>query len=278
MKLVTVRVDGGSRAGRVDGAEVVLLDHPDVGALLAAGGLDAARTATGPTLALATADLAPVIPTPDKIVCVGLNYADHIAETGRTPPAHPTYFAKYRRALTGPHDPIVLPDPAVSNEVDWEAELCVVIGSEVRRASPAEAATAIAGFCVLNDVSMRDWQMRTGQFLAGKTFEASTPVGPWLVTADELGDGLGLSISTTIDGVTKQDGDTGQLVFTPADIVADLSQVMTLDPGDLIATGTPGGVGRARTPPEYLQPGTTMVTAIEGIGELRNPIVAHDAR
>jgi acylpyruvate hydrolase len=274
MKLVTVRVDGGHRAGRVDDDVVTLLDFDDVGALLAAGRIDAARSASGPTVAYADCDLAPVVPNPDKIVCVGLNYADHVAETGRDTPSHPTYFAKYRRALIGPNDPIVLPDPAISAEVDWEGELAIVIGRSVRLAGDREAAAAIVGFTVVNDVSMRDWQMRTSQFLAGKTFEGSTPVGPCLVTTDEIGDGLGLDITTELSGVVKQSSNTRELVFSPIDIVVDLSKVMTLDPGDIIATGTPSGVGRARTPPEFMAAGDTLVTTVAGIGELRNEILA----
>lgn len=274
MKLVTVRVDGAHRAGRVDGDSITLLDHADVRAVLADAALDSAAAASGPTVPLDQANLAPVVPSPDKIVCVGLNYADHIAETGRPAPDHPTYFAKYRRALVGPYDPIVLPGPGVSEQVDWEAELAIVIGSTVRDASATEAVEAIAGFTVLNDVSMRDWQFRTGQFLAGKTFEASTPVGPWVVTADEVGTSPALDIRTEVDGVVKQSSNTRELVFSPVEIVADLSRVITLDPGDLIATGTPSGVGRARTPPEFLAAGSTLLTAIDGIGELRNAVVA----
>ena len=276
MRLVTVRIDGATRAGRVSGDEIVLLDAPDVRAVLDAGpvtggGLPVAEA--GNAMALADADLAPLIPAPDKIVCVGLNYRDHAAETNNPLPTAPTYFAKYRRALTGPYDPIRLPPPEVSTSADWEVELAVVIGREVRNAGPDEALAAIAGFTVLNDVSIRDWQTRTTQFLAGKTFEGSTPVGPALVTVDEIGDGRGLDVSCTVDGVTKQSSNTDQLVFGPADIVADLSTIMTLDPGDIIATGTPGGVGMARNPEEWLTPGAVVRTAIEGLGEMVNTCV-----
>ena len=276
MRLVTVRIDGATRAGRVSGDEIVLLDAPDVRAVLDAGpvtggGLPVAEA--GNAMALADADLAPLIPAPDKIVCVGLNYRDHAAETNNPLPTAPTYFAKYRRALTGPYDPIRLPPPEVSISADWEVELAVVIGRAVRNAGPDEALAAIAGFTVLNDVSIRDWQTRTTQFLAGKTFEGSTPVGPALVTVDEIGDGRGLDVSCTVDGVTKQSSNTDQLVFGPADIVADLSTIMTLDPGDIIATGTPGGVGMARNPEEWLTPGAVVRTAIEGLGEMVNTCV-----
>ena len=276
MRLVTVRIDGATRAGRVSGDEIVLLDAPDVRAVLEAGPVTAGNLSVadqGGTLALDGADLAPVVPGPDKIVCVGLNYRDHAAETNHPLPTAPIYFAKYRRALTGPYDPIRLPPPEVSTSADWEVELAVVIGRQVRNAGPEEALAAIAGFTVLNDVSIRDWQTRTTQFLAGKTFEGSTPVGPALVTADEIGDGSGLGVSCSVDGVTKQSSNTDQLVFGPAELVADLSTIMTLDPGDIIATGTPGGVGMARDPQQWLAPGMVVRTAIEGIGEMVNHCV-----
>ena len=276
MRLVTVRIDGATRAGRVSGDEIVLLDAPDVRAVLEAGPVTSGSVAVAEgdgMLALDGADLAPVVPGPDKIVCVGLNYRDHAAETNSPLPAAPIYFAKYRRALTGPNDPIRLPPPEVSTNADWEVELAVVIGRQVRNAGADEALAAIAGFTVLNDVSIRDWQTRTTQFLAGKTFEGSTPVGPALVTADEIGDGRGLRVSCTVDGITKQSSNTDQLVFGPAELVADLSTIMTLDPGDIIATGTPGGVGMARDPQQWLAPGMVVRTAIEGIGEMVNPCV-----
>ena len=276
MRLVTVRIDGATRAGRVSGDEIVLLDAPDVRAVLEAGPVTAGSLSVadqGGTLALDGADLAPVVPGPDKIVCVGLNYRDHAAETNHPLPTAPIYFAKYRRALTGPYDPIRLPPPEVSTSADWEVELAVVIGRQVRNAGPEEALAAIAGFTVLNDVSIRDWQTRTTQFLAGKTFEGSTPVGPALVTTDEIGDGSGLGVSCTVDGITKQSSNTDQLVFGPAELVADLSTIMTLDPGDIIATGTPGGVGMARDPQQWLAPGMVVRTAIEGIGEMVNHCV-----
>lgn len=274
MRLVTVRLGGSTRAGRVDGDDVVLLDAPDVKAVLGGpDGLARAADADGETVAVADCELAPVIPWPDKIACVGLNYRSHIAETGRDAPTHPTYFAKYARCLIGPNDPVHLPPASVSERVDWECELGVVIGRPVRHATPAGALDAIAGYTVVNDVSVRDWQRRSTQFLVGKTFEATTPLGPVLVTTDELGDGSGLPIRTTVDDVVKQDGNTADLVFGAVDLVVDLSRVITLEPGDVISTGTPEGVGAARTPPEFLQPGQTMTTSIEGIGDLVNPCV-----
>ncbi len=272
MELVTLRRNGGTQAGRVEQDQVVLLDAPSVKDILEdPQGLSRSASADGgETVALSDADLAPVIAKPDKIVCVGVNYRDHIEEMGREVPGHPTYFAKYARALTGPNDDIVLPNPDVSTHIDWECELAIIIGSETRNVAAADVLDHIAGFCVLNDVSVRDWQRRTVQFLAGKTFEGLTPVGPSLVTTDQVGDGSGLALSTSVNGVIKQESNTSHLVFNAIDIVADLSRVMTLDPGDIIATGTPGGVGAARTPPEWLKPGDVMVTSIEGVGTLTN--------
>jgi acylpyruvate hydrolase len=271
MELVTLRIGEETRAGRVEEDRVVVLDAPSVRVVLERpDGLAAAARADGDTIPLADADLAPVVPTPSKIVCVGANYRDHIEEMGRTPPAHPTYFAKYARALAGPRDDLVLPPPEVSTSIDWEAELAIVIGREARNVTGADALDAIAGYTILNDVSVRDWQVRTGQFLAGKTHEGLTPVGPALVTRDVVGDGSGLEISTTVNGETKQHSTTSQLVFNTVDIVADLSRIMTLDPGDIIATGTPGGVGVARDPQEFLRPGDEVVVSIEGLGSLVN--------
>jgi len=275
MHLVTVRTESGTRAGRVEGSEIVLLDHDDVrGVIEAEDGITAVTDLDGERMSLAEASLAPVIPKPDKIICVGVNYADHVAEMGRTPPEAPTYFAKFARALAGPHDDLVLPDPDHTSHIDWECELAVIIGSPVRHATTSEDALAgIAGYAVLNDVSCRDWQRRTSQFLGGKTWESLTPLGPALVTKDEVGDGSGLNISTTVDGVVKQESNTDHLIFNVIDVVKDLSRILTLDPGDVIATGTPGGVGAARTPPEWLAPGRTMITTIEGVGQLVNTCV-----
>ncbi|RKN06265.1 fumarylacetoacetate hydrolase family protein [Streptomyces radicis] len=271
MRLTTLRTPDGTRAARVEGGTAVELNAPDVGALLAHPGwrvLAAARG--GAEHDLATAASAPVVPRPGKIVCVGLNYRNHIAEMGRELPEHPTLFAKFPEALIGPADPIAL-DPA-SHAVDWEAELAVVIGARVRRAGESEAAAAIAGFAALNDVTMRDWQYRTPQWLQGKTFEGTTPFGPALVTPDELPGGVrpSLTLSATVDGEKVQESTTADLVFDPVTLVRYLSTILTLNPGDVIATGTPGGVGHARTPRRYLTEGSVLVTEVEGIGRLTN--------
>jgi acylpyruvate hydrolase len=272
MRLVTIRTANGTRAGRLEGDQVVELDFSDVGALLAGGdaAMRAATSADGPRHAYASVDLAPVIPHPPKSICVGQNYMAHIAEMGSQPPDYPTLFAKYTRALIGPRDDIVL--PKVSDNVDWEVELAIVIGKEARHVSGDAAMDAVAGWTILNDVSVRDFQRRTAQFLQGKTFEKSTPVGPALVTRDEV-DATNLRLVTEVDGKVVQDSSTSDLLFKPVDIIAYISQIITLEPGDIIATGTPSGVGAGRKPPVWLQPGQTMVTRVEGLGELVNRCV-----
>lgn len=275
MRLATIRTAHGTRAVRVDDDVLVEVGHDDVGELLRAepDAIARAATVTGAEHAREEARFAPVVPDPGKIVCVGVNYADHIAEMGREPPEFPTVFAKFTDALVGAHDDIVL--PAASRAVDWEVELAVVIGRPVRHADAGTAATAIAGFTVANDVSMRDWQNRTQQWLQGKTFEHATPVGPWLVTPDEVGGPApDLELRCEVDGVERQRSRTSQLVFGPAAIVSYVSTVVTLRPGDLVLTGTPGGVGFAMDPPVFLEPGQVVRTTIEGIGELVNRCVA----
>jgi acylpyruvate hydrolase len=272
MRLATIRTATGHRAVRVDADTAVETGDADVRALLERPDWrDRAAAAAGPAHSLEGIDYAPLVPSPEKIICVGLNYRDHILEMGNTPPDHPTIFAKYAPSLVGAHDDIVL--PSVSDCVDWEAELTVVIGAPVRHADADAARAAIAGYTVMNDVSARDWQNRTKQFLQGKTFEHSTPLGPWLVTSDEVPEG-GLPISTTVNGETMQSSSTSELVFGPVELVIYLSTILTLNPGDVIATGTPGGVGHARKPPRYLTDGAVVVTTVEGVGELRNTCVA----
>lgn len=266
MKLTTLRTDDGTRAARVDGDVAVEIDAPDLGALLADPAWRArAAAADGPRHELA---FAPLVPRPGKIFCVGLNYRTHILEMGRELPEYPTLFAKFPEALVGPHDPISLDTDAV----DWEAELAVVIGARVRRATETEAAAAIAGFAVLNDVTMRDWQYRSVQWLQGKTFEATTPFGPYLVTPDELPGGVrpALDLRCAVDGETVQSANTSDLVFDPVTLIAYISRIVTLNPGDVIATGTPGGVGHARKPPRYLTEGAVLTTEFQGLGSQRN--------
>ena len=194
----------------------------------------------------------------------------HIAEMGSQPPEYPTIFAKYTRSLVGPRDDIVL--PKVSDNIDWEVELAIVIGKEARHVSGDAAMDAVAGWTILNDVSVRDYQRRTAQFLQGKTFEKSTPLGPMLVTKDEI-DASDLRLTTEVDGQVMQASNTADLLFKPVDIVSYISQIITLEPGDIIATGTPSGVGAGRKPPVWLKPGQTMVTRVQGLGELVNRCV-----
>ncbi len=271
MRLATIRTEYGTTAARLDGDVLVPLDAADVGEVLAAGGLGRPREGAAPVPA-AEADFAPVVPRPGKIICVGLNYRAHILETGRDLPQYPTLFAKFADTLTGARDDLVL--PSVSEKVDWEVELGVIVGRPVYRATAGEAEAAIAGYTVVNDVSMRDWQSRTLQWLQGKMFERTTPAGPYLVTADEVGSAPDLEVRCEVDGMVMQRSRTSDLLFGAAEIVAYASQAVTLRPGDLIATGTPGGVGNARKPPVYLQPGNVLRTWIEGLGECVNQCVA----
>jgi acylpyruvate hydrolase len=275
LRLATVRTARGTRAARIEGDRVVELVVPDVGVLLASGVDPATAAEAGPVRAIDEVDFAPVVPHPAKVFCLGLNYRAHILEMGHELPDHPTVFSKFAIALIGARDDIWL--PAESSAVDWEAELGIVIGRPVRRASAADARAAIAGYTVVNDVSMRDWQYRTPQWDAGKTWEHATPVGPWLVTADEVDHAADLRVTCDVDGERMQDGRTADLLFDPVETVRYLSTVCTLEPGDVISTGTPAGVGHGRTPPVYLAPGQVVRTAIEGIGELVNRCVADPA-
>jgi acylpyruvate hydrolase len=276
MKLATIRtLDGRTRAVRVDDEQLIDLGAHDLGEFLATPGWEERATAAiEPVPKVRGAAYAPVIPRPGKIVCVGLNYRNHILEMGRDLPEHPTLFSKYADTLVGANDDIV--KPPETDAFDWECELAVVIGAPVRRARGTDAERAIAGFAVLNDVTCRDWQFRTREWLQGKNWEASTPLGPYLVTPDELPGGVRptLEISTRIDGETVQKDTTGDLLFDPVVLVEYVSTIGTLRPGDVIATGTPGGVGHARKPPRYLQPGEVLTTAIAGLGECRNTVVA----
>lgn len=277
MRIATVRIESRTQAAHFHDDQVHLLPWSDVGAVLsdaAAQGVNWMAMVQGATpilsMAVEEVDVAPVIPRPGKIVCVGLNYAKHIMEMGRDLPEFPTLFAKYPESLIGSRDDILLPPE--SDAVDWEAELALVIGAPVRRANPRESEAAIAGFSIMNDVTMRDWQYRTPMWLQGKTFESSTPFGPVLVSPDDLPGGTRpeLEISTELDGEVMQSSSTDDLVFDPPSLVAYISTIMTLQPGDVIATGTPGGVGHARKPPRYLTAGQVLTTSISHIGQLTN--------
>jgi acylpyruvate hydrolase len=274
MRLATIRIEGGTRAVRIDGDTATECGPEHVGALLATDGWPSlAKDARGRAHDVADLSYAPVLPQPGKIICVGLNYRSHITEMGRDIPTFPTLFAKYPEALIGPYD--VLELPPESSEADWEAELAVVLGRRVRRADATAATDAIAGYSIMNDVTMRDWQFRTPEWLQGKTFEATAPFGPHLVTPDELAPDA--TISCLVDDEVVQEASIADLVFGPADLVQYVSTILTLNPGDVIVTGTTGGVGHARKPPRYLTDGETLVTRIEGIGETVNPVRAPSA-
>lgn len=209
------------------------------------------------------------LPQPSKVICCGLNYGDHITEMGRELPAHPTLFAKYADTLIGPDEPIVVPEGV---ELDWEAELAVVVGTELRNADEDQARDAIAGYTVANDISVRDWQRRTLQWFQGKAWDRTTPVGPVIVTPDELDPVAGVEVICQINGDTVQHGNTRTLVFDSAALLAYISTFTVLRPGDLVLTGTPGGVGMGMTPPRYLADGDVVTTEIPGIGSLNNTV------
>lgn len=272
MKLATLRLSSSGTAGTVavrqDGDIFVEIPgYADLGALLAADGWrEIAEKADGATHPVEGADLAPVVPAPSKVFCVGLNYASHIKEMGRDLPEFPTLFAKFADTLTGPFDDIEL--PVADHAIDWEAELVVVVGKRARRVGEDVAGEYIAGYTAANDVSMRSYQFRTKEWLQGKVWEKSTPVGPVMVTPDELD--RNAAITTSVDGEERQRGSIGDLVHGPEFLVSYISEMITLNPGDLILTGTTGGVGHARRPEVYLTDGQTVTVAIEGIGKLRN--------
>ncbi|MER6982058.1 fumarylacetoacetate hydrolase family protein [Streptomyces carpinensis] len=273
MKLATIRTADGTRAVRLDGEVLVDLGYSDLGELFAeADWRSKAAAASGTAHPVEGADFAPVVPHPSKVVCVGHNYTNHIKEMGRDLPDYPTLFPKFAETLLGAGDDIV--KPAETEALDWEVELAVVIGKEVRRADERQAADAIAGFTVMNDISVRDWQFRTIEWTQGKIWEASTPVGPYVVTPDEVG-GVrpALEVRTVVDGQVMQQDDTGTLLFDPVFLVRYISTVITLRPGDIIATGTPAGVGNARKPQVFLHPGQTVVTEISGLGACTNKVV-----
>lgn len=271
MKLATLRHAGTTVAVRVDSdSEATIIgDYPDLSALLAAENwMSLAENAAGQAVALDAADYAPVVPHPGKIICVGLNYATHIREMGRELPQYPTLFAKFKEALTGPYDDVMVPAYAGS-ELDWEAELAVVIGKQAYQVSETDAVAYIAGYSVINDYTMRDYQYRTLQWDQGKTFDKTSGFGPFLVT-DYL---PGTKIETRLEGEVMQSAYTDDLVFSPTRLLEYISHIVTLQPGDVIITGTPGGVGHARKPHRYIQNGQVVEVSIDGLGSVRNKTV-----
>lgn len=247
----------------------------DLPALLAAGSparerLDAVANSKGAGIAMDEVRLlAPL--RPGKCLAIGLNYRDHALEMGTPLPRHPIVFNKQATAIQAPFGPLHL--PRVSDALDFEGELVCVIGRRCRHVPRERAVDVIGGYCVGNDVSVRDWQKRTGQFTMGKSFDTHAPFGPWLVTADELPDPHALNLSTWVNGELRQSSSTAQLIFDCFDLVTHLSQAFTLEPGDLIFTGTPAGVGAAENPPRYLRAGDRVRVEIEGIGAIENAVV-----
>ncbi|WP_341994683.1 fumarylacetoacetate hydrolase family protein [Microbacterium sp. LWH7-1.2] len=279
MKLATVRVGETTTAARAtEDGFAPIEGYPDLSTLLRdPDWMDRARAATVVyEYGNAGEGLGLPLPTPGKIICVGHNYRGHILELGRQLPTHPTLFAKFPETLTGPGEPIVIPEE--DPQTDWEGELAVVIGAEAYRVPVERASDAIGGYTIANDVSMRGWQNRTIEWLQGKIWYGSTPLGPLMVTPDEF-DATDAFISTLVNGERVQHHAISDMVFSPAALVSYISTMLPLHPGDVILTGTPGGVGHARTPPVYLQPGDRVEVTIDGIGTLSNLMVrANEAK
>lgn len=221
---------------------------------------------------LAEARLGPPVADPEKILCLGYNYAEHASESEIAVPVAPNIFAKFRNCLVGPNDEVVMPN--VSKAIDYEGELAVVIGRRCRHVSTAVALSYLAGYTIMNDVTARDLQFRTTQYTAGKALDTFAPMGPGILPASEIPDPQKVQIQTRLNGELVQDGNTSEMVFPVAETISFISQLMTLEPGDIIATGTPVGVGYKRTPPLFLKAGDTVEISIEGIGSIRNQLVA----
>ncbi len=219
-----------------------------------------------PDAALADVRLLAPIARPGKIFAIGLNYADHVKETGQQVPAHQIWFTKAATSINSPFDPVEL--PKASEQVDYEAELVVVIGKRCKHVAQERAAEVVFGYCAGNDVSVRDWQLRTSQWVLGKSFDTHAPLGPWIVTADEIGDPHSLGIRCSVNGEPRQSSNTRHLIFSVFDQIAHLSSAMTLEPGDIIFTGTPGGVGLAMKPPQWLKAGDKVRVEIDRIGAI----------
>ena len=308
MKLVTFSRAGEPRLGAIVGAAIVDLNlacaallrsrgaadpeafaaatlPPDATAFLALG--EAAVSTAGEAIEhvgnidnghsglsrpLASATLLPPVPEPPKVICVARNYAEHARETGSTPTEVPDLFARFKSTLIGAGAAVLL--PRVSDQLDWEGELAVVIGEGGSHIARADALSHVAGYSIFNDLTVRDYQTRVSQFTTGKNFRASGPFGPYLLSADEAGDPQALEITTTVNGEVKQLGSTADMVFDVATLIKYVSEWIDLEPGDVIATGTPHGVGFSREPPEFLRSGDTVAVSITGLGTLSNPVLA----
>lgn len=279
MRLVTYVAPAGPRLGAVIGEGIVDISRHVSGAPGDMIGLirewqtvkpRLEQAAAGrPDRTLSSVRLRAPIPRPGKILAIGLNYLDHIAETGAARPAHPTFFAKMPTATNGPFDAIEL--PAVSQALDYEAELVVVIGRRCRNVPRGRAAETIFGYCCGNDASVRDWQKRTAQWTIGKSFDTHAPFGPWITTADEV-NAHALGIRSFVNGEERQSSNTAQMLFDCEAQIEHLSQAMTLEPGDLVFTGTPSGVGMAMKPPVWLKPGDVVRVEIDGLGAIENRV------
>jgi acylpyruvate hydrolase len=275
MRLVTYDAGQGPRTGILHGERVVGSWEGDVAALLRGPGIGALNGAAGAStedsVALSEVTLLPPVITPGKIVCLGLNYRSHAEEAGMEPPETPTFFAKYPNALVPSEADVPL--PAYSQKVDYEAEVAFVIGRRCKDVHEEDALDCIAGYTLLNDLSARDYQFKTQQWLPGKVFDGSAPCGPALVTPDEAGPHDGIAIRLELNGQTMQEATTGDLIHSIPALVAYLSMLMTLEPGDLISTGTPAGVGSVRKPRVWLQPGDRIVIESPTLGRLANRMV-----
>jgi len=278
MKLLSYRAGGEASFGlAVEGGVVDLkarLGVASLKALLRAGSLERARTFadSAPDHPWSAVAFDPVIPDPDKIICIGINYEDHRAETGRSAVAHPTVFTRFADTQVGHGQPIL--KPKASETVDYEGELAVVIGAEARDVAEADALSHVAGFACYNDVSIRDFQRHTTQFTPGKNFPGSGPFGPYLTTSDEVGPLGPQRIRTRLNGEVVQDSKLENMIFDVPKLIAYLSLWTLLRPGDVIVTGTPGGVGAARNPPLWMKPGDSVEVEIDGVGLLKNEVAA----
>jgi 2-keto-4-pentenoate hydratase/2-oxohepta-3-ene-1,7-dioic acid hydratase in catechol pathway len=278
MRFVTYRSEGDERAGvqRADGvidaAAVLGIDRIGVRELIADARLEELGGAVGATDAepVSPAELLPPLPDPDKIVCIGLNYRSHAAEAGIDPPEQPTFFAKFRNALAPPGATVKL--PAASEKVDYEAEVAFIVGRRCKEVEAAEALEAIAGYMLFNDLSARDLQFATPQWMPGKVFDGSAPCGPAIITPDEAGAPDSISFTLDLNGERMQEASTSDLIFSIPELLARLSHWMTLEPGDIVSTGTPSGVGSVRDPRVWLKPGDEIVISSPTLGELRTTI------
>lgn len=274
MRFVSFKTDKGVSWGRAEGDTIIDLGAlaPDLKTAIALDLL--ADGQEGPRLSRGAAELLPVIPNPGKILCVGHNYEDHRVETGRDPTEHPSIFTRFPDTLVAADTPIVL--PKVSTSLDYEAELAVVIGKGGRHIAESGALGHVAGYSCFNDASLRDWQWHTRQFIPGKNFPCTGAFGPELVTPDEVTDMDAISVESYLNGQCMQSATLDHMLFPIARIIAYVSAFTPLSPGDVIATGTPGGVGAKRNPPVWMKPGDEIEVRVSGIGSLRNRIAAED--